>query len=706
MAEKNYDFRERMSVIHSDNVRDFDKKCGENQTEVTPDWCISVPDNSDVILLNASRDLEDFFFTSMKVSVKVCRESELTEETKNVIRYTTDCSLKDLSYRFTVTEHGILLCGKDSRMAAQAGYYLEDLMNLNEGPFAEKQDEVRTHIFSPRMIHSGYGLDMYPDDYLIRVAHAGIDAILVFVNGVDITPHGYHDFNDLCRRANNYGIDAYAYSYLPNIYHPDDEKAFEYYDKLYGNFFERCPYFKGIIFVGESCEFPSKDEHTTGRRRLDNIDENGELIIKGKKNPGWWPCYDYKDLFELLKSIIRKRKADADIVMWSYNWCGSPAEDRKKLIDTLPKDITVQATFEMGSGDIRDGFNLIPADYSLFKTSPSTYLLTEGEIVKQNGMKFYAMTNTAGRTWDCGVTPYLPAPYQWIDRFEHMLSANENLNLSGIMESHHFGFTPSFITELSKFAFTKPKADLYEVLKRICIRDFSEEYADKALKAYKLFSDGVYNMVSVNIDQYGPLRIGPAYPFVLFKDKDIQIPAVPYAHFGGNRITFPEYGIKKFSSKGNAVAEVFETDKEKQEFDYRLGCFKKASSLFEEGAEILNGIIPLIPERKRDNAKRIAGIGAFLGKACLTTANIREFYKRKAVLLSTTGEERNKLIDELIEICTLELENAYSTIPLVEFDSALGYEPSMEYMCDRKFLEWKIEQIKGVIERELPSLRV
>ena len=38
------------------------------------------------------------------------------------------------------------------------------------------------------------------------IAHQGIDAILVFTKDVDITPHGYVDFNELIYRAEGYGL--------------------------------------------------------------------------------------------------------------------------------------------------------------------------------------------------------------------------------------------------------------------------------------------------------------------------------------------------------------------------------------------------------------------------------------------------------------------------------------------------------------------
>ena len=47
----------------------------------------------------------------------------------------------------------------------------------------------------------------------------------------------------------------------------------------------------------------------------------------------------------------------------------------------------------------------------------------------------------------------------------------------------------------------------------------------------------------------------------------------------------------------------------------------------------------------------------------------------------------------MIAILKNEQQNARDTIPLVEFDSILGFEPSMEYVTDRKRLEWKIAQV-------------
>lgn len=52
-----------------------------------------------------------------------------------------------------------------------------------------------------------------------------------------------------------------------------------------------------------------------------------------------------------------------------------------------------------------------------------------------------------------------------------------------------------------------------------------------------------------------------------------------------------------------------------------------------------------------------------------------------------------------------EISNAAATIPLVEADSRLGWEPSMEYMKDADHLRWKINQVNSVLDTEFADYR-
>jgi hypothetical protein len=209
-------------------------------------------------------------------------------------------------------------------------------------------------------------------------------------------------------------------------------------------------------------------------------------------------------------------------------------------------------------------------------------------------------------------------------------------------------------------------------------------------------------MIPTNHDHYGPCRMGPAYPFILFDHADVEIPTVPYAHFGGNKICYPIYAYSNLRNewwKG-----IIDTEEQRKKFRYEIKNMGEARDLFNEGCEIVRAAIDRIPERKRENAMRVLGIAKFMANTAETTVNIKEFFLCKKMLEEADAETYNRLLDEMGGICRRELDNAISTIPLVEFDSCLGYEPSMEYMCDAAHLEWKIALLRDVIEREIPSL--
>ena len=681
MKELNYEFRKELLQVHKPQRVMPWAKPTESDVLVDGNWSIYIPDGSDQVLYNAARDLEDYFAVSMDTFIPVVKTA--SEEFQ--ISYVIDPSLKEREYRIIAEEKSIKLVGPSSKNCARAGYCLEDLMNLNEAPFIKKQTVKREYMYSPRMVHSGFGLDMYPDNYLKAIAHAGIDAILIFVTGIDTTPHGYHDFNDIIYRASLYGIDTYCYSRFWNRMYPEGEEAYKFYDNIYGNLFRRCPGFKGIIFVGESCEFPSKDPHTTGMIRLDNKGPDGKKL-SNKLSPGWWPCYDYPLLFKMISDIIRKEKPDCDIVMWTYNWGGKDEAARLSLLENMPKDITLEATFEMFMSTKRDGVTIRPDDYSTFFEGPGDYFVSEAKKAKELGLKLYSMTNTGGLTWDLGVVPYEPGPYQWLKRFKEMRKAHDNWGLCGLMESHHYGWTPSFISDFSKVLFESPDSDPDTVLRDIAKRDFSLQAADTVMEAYRLLSEAQSNLISSNNEQYGPLRVGPAFPLLVFKNEFV-FKSEDFAFFGKNKICFPMYPMSWPENMDNFYAQI--------------EWHNKAIELYDQAADLLEGILDTIHPSKQRNAKKLIGLARFFANSLRTTVNVKLWAVEKKKLSSSDKEEVKAAAERMMEIAQDEIENAKNTIPLVEFDSRLGYEPSMEYMCDAQRLILKIKETERAVEEEL-----
>ncbi|MEI6503570.1 MAG: hypothetical protein WCP21_21370, partial [Armatimonadota bacterium] len=533
-----------------------------------------------------------------------------------VIRLTTDGAeglSKPRSYRLSVGGDSLTICGFDERGVGQGCYYLEDLLNLREGPFVAPMDLARAPLFSPRMIHSGWGIDQFPDPHLNAIAHAGMDAILVFVKGPDLTTTGYLDLNDLIDRAAKFGVDVYLYAYIINEMHPDAPGAEAYYETTYGELMRACLGAKGIVFVGESCEFPSKDPHTTGKLRLD---PTVDRAVEHRPSPGWWPCTDYPEWLDLIKRILRKYNPEIDIVFWTYNWGWAPEEDRLALIRVLPTDISLQATFEMFEDVEKDGIITRCVDYTASFEGPGVYFRTEAETAHERGIPLYSMTNTAGLSWDIGVIPYQPIPFQWARRYRGVLEAHDKWGLVGLMESHHFAWWPSFVNELAKCAYWEPRTTTEEMADKLAARDFGPQAAPLVVECWHHWSDAWPYYVPTNEDQYGPFRVGPAYP-LLFQEEREKFPDAPYAHFG-NEILSTHYNPHK--------PEDLETE---------IGLLGKLKSGWEEGLVSLEKALAVTPERKLFGAQRMLGLGKFIRLCVQTTINTKRWWLLKQQLLET-----------------------------------------------------------------------
>jgi hypothetical protein len=526
-----------------------------------------------------------------------------------------------------------------------------------------------------------------------------MDAIIVFAKDVDTTTMGYLDFNDLIDRAASFGIDVYMYSYLKSLKHPSEKDAGEYYDNTYGKLFKACPKAKGVILVGESCEFPSKDNiNTTGKPW--NTPDNG--IRQTKPSPGWWPCYDYPEWLDIIKRTVRKYNSQADIVFWTYNWGYAPEKDRIKLIDSLPKDITLLVTFEMFEQVKKDGITDVCMDYTISFPGPGEYFVSEAKAAKKKNIRLYAMSNTAGRTWDFGTVPYIPVPFQWGRRHQALHEAREKWGLCGLMESHHYGFYPSIVSELAKWSYWGTAVPTEKTMKRISEKNFGVKGSLHALKAWKLWSTAINDYIPANEDQYGPCRVGPSYPMIFHPDitrtfsmQEIAMPASPHAHFGHKIVkTFYHPFENEQQSPGGL------------RFPVEIRMLEKMLNTWHHGINSMAKAVELAPEKKKIAAGKMLGIGKYIANTILTAIHMKQWWiLNKKLLLETSASNSEKLMKEIEKLALREIKNAENTIPLVEVDSRLGWEPSMEYMTDKEHLEWKIKQVKRVVEYEIPVYR-
>ncbi len=691
--ENPYDFRKRLDVVHLPGKRDPGAQPQDSETVLNSTW--QIIDESGESLY-ALADLLEF----LRISMDLDLELEQSGSPAGVIRLKSGFKGPSRSYRYSCSEKEIVIDGADSRGVLAGVFHLQDLMKLREAPFLKKCPAKESiPLFPLRMVHSGYGIDLFPDSQLAQIAHAGFTAILLFAGGVNITKSGETlDFHELCIRAGGYGLDVYLYNYIHFNKHPDEPGAEAYYEEQWGSFFKACPLVKGIVLVGESCQFPSRDPH---------LAEYGyskkHHLTAIKPTSGWWPCCDYPDLLHMLIKTMKRYNPEAELIYWTYNNAAAPEKDRLELIRKLPEGITLEVTFETFENIELNGVTETIVDYTLGFVGPSHVFRGEAAVAAERGMKLYTMSDTAGLTWDVGVIPYQPVPQQWAARMEALVEAQERWNLSGLMENHHFGWWPSVITDYARLRFRSDAEAPETILRRLAVRDFSDQTAEQVLGIWKLWSEATALFPTPIEDQYGASRVGPSYPFLFhpkirrtLANEHLNIPELEPSS-NGNRIIFPRYapiedetGISPGIIRFKAECQVLE----------------KIIALWDDGIGKMEAVIARIPERKRPEARRMLGIAKFTRNTQRTVLHAKNWWLTNVRLLPEDNPEKVfALLDRLKAIIALEKTNVLDTVPLTEADSRLGWEPTMGYMTDKAHLIWKMKQLENLEAYDLEVYR-
>ena len=671
--ERPYQFHEELETVHGKGIRDLSLVPRADEFAFADGMVVSVPEDNDFVRRVAG-DFADCLAVSHGVSVRVVADGRAADVTVRI-----DPALPARAYRCEVSGAGVAIAAADGRAAAQTFFHLEDLMNLRQAPFLKFGVERRRMLFSPRMIHSGWAIDTYPEPYLVRAAHHGFDAILVFVPEAGRTQRGWDDINAIIRRAAKWGLDTYLYSYVHAPVHPDDPQAARVFDETYGTIARTYPQARGYIFVGESCQFPSRDPRTNGKIRP-ALPDPGDT----RPYPCMYPCGDYPEWLSGVKRAIRRYSSGAEIVFWTYNFGSQPADVRLPLLRKMPKDISLLVTFEMFEPSVKsNGLKSRVWDYSLSNPGPGSYYLSEAVECGKLGHRLYAQANTAGRTWDLGTVPYLPCPQLWKRRWDRLCASQRDHGLAGLMEGPHYGWTPSFVTELSKEAFTDGGLPFDVHLRKIAARDFGAAHVRSAIEAWRLLSDAVADSHPIPQNLAGPYRIGPAYPF----------------NFGGRRIAYEDVPFPKASpylknycwtyfnyledfSKGRFPPAI-KADWDRGQLELELELLKEMVRKAGSAADLFESMRPE-EARPRQKARRAADLSRYMARCWMTVANLK-----RGVLAVLAKDDA-----ALLAAARDEYANKEATLTLVDRDSRLGWEPSMDSIGGRATIEWSMKQMR------------
>lgn len=690
--EQKYDFRTRMHEHHLKYCRRSDVSPGAGEVEITSQWQILFT-GSHFLEERAAFDLKRFLSSAMGVTL------EGKGEKKIIISSGNDFSAPPGAF-FKVAADTIEIRGVNPRGALYGVIHLEDLMGFRETPFLQEGSFEYTPLTRMRSTHSGSGLDDFSDPQLDAILHAGFTAIDLFVSGIDETTQGHTDIAALIDRAEQFGLDVVIYNYQTCYVHPDDEDAEKAFDSVFGELFRRYPKAAAIHLCGESLEFPSKDTTTI---KKSEVEEGSEGLQSTLQPTGYYPNSDYPAYLEKLSNAIHKAAPGAEVIFNTYNWGWAPLEARKKFLEEMPESVSLQVTYDIFKKNDSHGLKRPLMDYSIFAVEPGEYFDSEVKAAAAAGIKNIRVTsNLAGTTWDFGCVPFAPVPFRWAKRMEILREYLLKYDVNSFYDSHHFGWFPNVCNDLAKAYFSNtPPPCAAGFLRRIAVRDYGEKAADNVVETWRIWSSAMDHYVGSNEDQYGPWRVGPAYPFVFhvsitrtMDDKIVKFPFTANAY--------------KCSCMVKPMYTPFENDAQSPgplRYKVETGELESMMEMWGRGVELLEKTLPLADGGKRSDLERLLGIGKFCYNAIRTTLGSKRWRMANLRLQCCCEREgMEKILDELETLLEAEKANVLATLPLVEADSRLGWEPRMDYVCDAAHLNWKLRQL-AIAAEEMKAYR-
>ena len=681
-------FRERICSPHEAGRRDRTLKPSADEFVLRDGMSVCVPEEP--LAVRAAEDFIDYCKVSMNLDVR----RGAAKGKSAGIRLEWDKSLPPRTSKISIGRSGVRIRAVDGCAALQAFFHLEDLMNLRCAPYLKFGTETRRQKFSPRMAWSGLGgSDPFPDGHLSVLAHAGFDAILNPLKGVDQILAGKEktDVNDIIDRASAWGLDAYFLSHIKALKHPDDPGSAAELARTYGAVVRKHPRIRGFVLVPECNYFESRDPRVSSKDS--KTDANG----KPKPAPSRFPCSDYPQWLKGVEKTIRAEIPDVDFVFWTYNFHWAPEADRFALIDNLAPSTILNVTFALGNWrehKTRIGLCSPVDDYSISTPGPSQLFRAEAARAHARNLRLFTTCNTGGRTWDFGCCPYEPVPFQWKLRYEALEKARTEWGLSGLIETWQYGFMPNFIAELTKEAFTEGGMPFEEHLRRIAVRDFGERNADAVVAVWKDFSEAICDYTAMGVNQYGPFRVGPAYPFNALG---------PFLKFRGEWPGFtswicnPNYGWTIPWSGGEPKRMALNL----KHLVPEIQLFREAGAKFLSGAEKLQACAANLSGERRRRAQHEAGVGAYIGRSFLTAANVKDavIAERTALDEQTSEADRKSAKEKIWKLARDEYANTQAALELVQEDSRLGWlDGSSQYAGGVDRIEWKLRHMEKLYD--------
>ena len=623
------------------------------------------------------------------------------------------------AYCVEIKKDEIIISANDTEGIRRGIVYLEDLLRESEAAFlkpqkTERKPFVKSRItrcfFSPINRPPKFGdeltddIDYYPDEYLNRLMHEGVNGVWIYSRYSDLVPSdiikeygkGYEarieKLNRVIAKCKRYGIYVYLFAIEPYSLTP--ELAEKYPDMIgekvaTGNYslccgsemgkaycyeagkklLELAPELKGLISItyGErptSCSsniggaWPVNGKYQTCQCPRCKDKPNGEILAQA---------------LEALRSGAREVNPDFETVSWTYGHRVWTTEDILEYVDHAPEDVVLMQNFDdMGKqeqlGKIRYG-----ADYWLSYVGPCELFTNTAKRAKQQNKRMFAKMQVCC-SHEIASVPFIPVPGILFDKYH---GAYE-YGVSGIMQCWYFGNYPSMMSKAAgELSFTHNFSDKTAFLEHLSGIYYGKSNAKQVVSAWRLFEEGYKNYpFNTFFGYYGPMHDGVVWDLSLLP-KNFEPPRSWQLidPVDGDRICDALFS-------GHTLEEAF------------VLCDRMRTA-WKDGVKRLRAL-----EASDSETQTQLYVAQAIGLLFDSGANILDFYLNRDLLGRKCGDF-NEILAKMRQLVKAEQKNSADMIPLCEVCGSLGYHSEAEgYKFFPLKLNDRIERLNTLLATE------
>lgn len=649
--------------------------------------------------------------------IELCRDDSLDREAFRVDVRQTDCRI----------------AAGDVEGIRRGLFLLEEWMLAAEGPFLPLGATTRKPWVRTRMARNFYSPikrpplnrdeltdaeDYYPDEYLNRLAHEGINGLWLSVALRDLCRSRF--FPDFGRdaaprlaklrhaveRCERHGIRLFAFMIEPRSFgptahqvpleqgerHPEllgcRERATRFFctggeagqaclEEMVADLFREVPGLGGIINIS----FGERPTHCYSGGSL--LTENS-CPRCAQKGPA-------RVLAETAAAMARGMHAsapDAEMISWLYmpQIRETPGMNPDKIHEILrqiaahtPSTVTLQINFESMATELQLGREREVLDYSLAHVGPSA-LFSDCAKAARNGGAGMSAKLQVGCSHEVATVPFVPVPGNIYRKYARM----RELGVSAAMQCWYFGSYPSVMNRAAGRCSFEPFPESEEaLLVELAAPDWGG-WASTVIEAWKRFRDAYEQFpASLLFAHYSPAHDCLCWPLHL---QPADLPIAPSWLLG-------------FPPSGDRVGECvgyFHT------WEEAIQLMDRVAAGWQSGLELL---LPLAHSGLGTERLREIGVAEALGLQFRSAANILRFYALREELPWQENEVQQQTLDTLRTLVLEEIRLGERLAQLADTDSRLGFHSEAEgykYFPDK--LRWRARQLHELLATEFEQV--